>query len=215
MTYLELVNAVLSRMREDTLTTITTADDVVALIVMDLVNDAKRLVEDAHTWNSQRTEWNIVTVADTANYALTGSGNYAKIEYILSDNGQPLYENTLYNLKKKSAAASQTDKPQYYAVNGVDASNDVQLMFYPTPDAAYTYAVSGFQRQADLALDGDVLTVPAKPVLYYALALAARERGEVGGQSSAEIFAMANRYLSDAVAWDASLSTLDDIWTTV
>ena len=65
MTYLEIVNGVLSRMREDTITTLAGETDVVALIVKDFVNDAKRLVEDSHTWNSQRAEWAITTAAGT------------------------------------------------------------------------------------------------------------------------------------------------------
>jgi len=212
MTYLELVNGVLSRMREDTVTTLAGETDVVALIVKDFVNDAKRLVEDSHTWNSQRTEWNITTGVGTDSYPLTNSGNYAKIEYILQDTGEQLREATLYYIKKNNAGSN---KPSSYAINGVDANGDVRLTLHPTPDAAYNFTVTGFQRSADLVLDDDSLSVPAKPVLYYALAYAARERGEVGGQTAAEIFAMANRYLSDAIAWDASLSTLDDIWTTV
>ena len=215
MTYLELVNGVLSRMREDTITTLAGETDVVALIVKDFVNDAKRMVEDAHTWNSQRTEWTITTADGTADYPLTGSGNYAALEYIFKDTGEQLRERTLYTIKKKNAVAVQNGQPSEYAVNGVDANGDVRLTLHPTPDAAYSFTATGFQRSSDLVLDADVIDVPDKPVLYFALAYAARERGEVGGQTAAEIFAMANRYLSDAIAWDASLSTLDDIWTTV
>ena len=215
MTYLELVNGVLSRMREDTIGTLAGETDVVALIVKDFVNDAKRLVEDAHTWNSQRTEWDITTGVGTDTYPLTNSGNYAKIEYILKDTGEQLREASLYYIKKNNAVAAENNKPSHYAINGVDANGDVRLTLHPKPDDAYNFTVTGFQRSSDLVLDGDTLSVPAKPVLYYALAYAARERGEVGGQTAAEIFAMANRYLSDAIAWDASLSTLDDIWTTV
>ena len=59
------------------------------------------------------------------------------------------------------------------------------------------------------------MLVPGKPVVYTALAMAARERGEVGGQTAAELFALAGTYLSDAIAWDSSLNDLDNIWMTV
>ena len=75
--------------------------------------------------------------------------------------------------------------------------------------------MGGFKRQGELTEDGQHMLVPNKPVLYYALALAARERGEVGGQSSAELFSMANQFLSDAIAYDASNTELDNIWMTV
>jgi hypothetical protein len=45
--------------------------------------------------------------------------------------------------------------------------------------------------------------------------MAARERGEVGGQTATELFSLAGVYLSDAIAHDAALNDLDNIWTTV
>ena len=57
MTYLQLVNEVLKRLREDTVTNVVSNDDVVADMVVSLVNDAKRTVEDAHTWNVLNYEW--------------------------------------------------------------------------------------------------------------------------------------------------------------
>ena len=106
-------------------------------------------------------------------------------------------------------------KPTYYAVNGQDANKDVRIEVYPAPDAVYTLDVYGFKAQEDLANNDDVLLVPSKPVVYLALALAARERGEVGGQTASEIFGMAKSYLTDAIALDASLTELDNIWMTV
>ena len=41
------------------------------------------------------------------------------------------------------------------------------------------------------------------------------ERGEVGGQTAAEIFQMANQFLMDAIALDSSLTDLDNVWMTV
>ena len=56
---------------------------------------------------------------------------------------------------------------------------------------------------ADLSADGDALLVPSMPVTHLAIALLARERGETGGTSAPEYFAIADRYLSDAIALDA------------
>ena len=216
MTYLELVNEVLKRMREDTIDTVAGVDDVVAEMVTSLVNDAKRSVEDAHTWNALRYEWDIDTIADTSLYSLTSAGNYARIEYILSTYGQGLTEVPLQKIRMlKAQPNTVTQQPTYYAVNGLDASGDLRVEVFPKPDAVYPLNVYGFKRQADLVADDDVLLVPSKPVVYLALALAARERGEVGGQTAAEIFVMARGYLSDAIAWDASLNDLDNIWMTV
>lgn len=216
MTYLELVNGVLTRMREDTISTIAGNDDPVVVIVADLINDAKRTVEDAHTWNSLRYEWTFTEVDGQALYSLTGAGQYGKVDYIFGDDGSELTQQRLVDIKRKKAQGNGGNGGLYYAPNGKDANGDLQLELYPTPSASVvTYTVGGFLRQGDLTADNDEMLVPNKPVLYYALALAARERGEVGGQSSAEIFAMANQYLSDAIAYDASNNDLDNIWMTV
>jgi hypothetical protein len=216
VTYLQIVNEVLKRMREDTVTTTVANDDIVADMVTSLVNDAKRAVEDAHTWNALRYEWDISTIVDTPLYSLTSAGNYAKIEYILTTYGQGLTEVPLQKIRMlKAQPNTVTQQPTYYAVNGLDASGDVRIEVFPKPDAVYPLNVYGFKRQPDLSADDDVLLVPSKPVVYLALALAARERGEVGGQTAAELFGMAKNYLSDAIAWDASLNDLDNIWMTV
>ena len=60
------------------------------------------------------------------------------------------------------------------------------------------------RRQAELTNDSDDLLVPSKPVIHLAVALLARERGETGGTSTAEYFAIADKYLSDAIAIDAA-----------
>ena len=57
-----------------------------------------------------------------------------------------------------------------------------------------------------------IIDLPEQPILYYALALASRERGEVGGQSSIELFALSKQYLSDAISWDVSNSRGEYLW---
>ena len=211
MTYLQIVNKVLRLMREDTITSVLTTDDVVALLVTDFVNDAKRYVEDAHNWNSLRNTWTVNTINGTDTYALTNAGKYAKIESIYSDDYM-MQEVPLHKIRHDKQIGSETGEPIHWAVNGTDASNDVQLQFYPTPDAAYAITVYGYESQDDLVNDADVLSIPDQPVVYRALALALRERGEVGGQTAAEIFMVADQHLGDAIARDADMSKFDFVW---
>ncbi len=67
-------------------------------------------------------------------------------------------------------------------------------------------------RTADFTLDEDKLTIPSSPVVQIATALAARERGETGGTSAAELFSIADRTLSDAIAFDAAQHPEETIW---
>ena len=53
MTYLNLVNNVLRRLREDEVSSVT--DNTYSKMVGDFVNDAKKMVEDAWDWSALRT----------------------------------------------------------------------------------------------------------------------------------------------------------------
>ena len=216
MNYIDLVNEVLLRLREDTVDTVLGQEDAVVQLVISHVNDAKRIVEDAHTWNSQRHEWEITTVAGQDKYALEGSGNYARIEYIYGSDASQPREAKLADIKRRKAQGPANGPSIQYAANGVNDSGDVVLEFYPAPQQdGVVYSIGGHRRQADLSQNTDKLLVPSKPVIYYALAMSARERGEVGGQTAAEIFQLAKTYLSDAVALDANINDLDNIWMSV
>jgi len=53
------------------------------------------------------------------------------------------------------------------------------------------------------------------PVIHFAVALLARERGETGGTSTAEYFTIANKYLSDAIAIDAAKHPEEMVFRTI
>ena len=69
-------------------------------------------------------------------------------------------------------------------------------------------------RNVDLSADADTLAIPAQPVIHMAVALLSRERGETGGTSTAEYFALADKYLSDAIDLDAQKHPEETIFYT-
>ena len=68
MTYLELVNGVLSRLREPLTTSVLRREDPVVNLVKDFVNDAKRQVESANRWNATREAWIVKTELGQPSY---------------------------------------------------------------------------------------------------------------------------------------------------
>lgn len=48
------------------------------------------------------------------------------------------------------------------------------------------------------------MLIPTLPIIHLATAFAARERGETGGAAAAELFGIADKSLSDAIALDTS-----------
>lgn len=214
MTYLNLVNNILRRLREDEVTTVN--ETVYSKMVGDYVNDAKRMVEDAWDWSALRTTLTVTTSSGIFNYVLTGSQNKIKVLDALNDtsnwflkyNTQHWFNNVYLNQDPVSSS------PEYYTFNGVNSSGDTQIDLYPKPDGIYTLRFNCILRNSDLSSDEDNLLIPSQPVIHMAIALLARERGETGGTSAPEYFAIADKYLSDAIALDAVKHPEEVIWHT-
>ena len=71
MTYLELINGVLKRLRESTVTTAPEND--YSVLIGELVNDAKKQIELRHEWTALRTTLTFNTVPSTSQYTLTNA----------------------------------------------------------------------------------------------------------------------------------------------
>ena len=203
MTYLDLVNNVLRRLREDEVTTV--SSNTYSKMSGDFVNDAKKLVEAAWDWFALRTTLTVTTSADVFNYVLTGSQNKIKVLNALNDTSNLTleYQTQVYFDDQYLINTPASGAPQYYTFNGVNASGDTQIDVYPKPDGVYTLRFNCTLRNDDLTADTDNMLIPAQPVIHMAIALLARERGETGGTSAPEYFGIADRYLSDAIALDA------------
>ena len=211
MTYLELVNNVLTRLREPMITSVDKSEDAVVNIVKNLVNDAKRHVEMAHSWNATRKLWQFTTELGKTSYILEDTSGGCRITGVMV-NGNHIHQ---WDLSTLIHQTNKTGLSYRYAYDGTDNEGNISLRFDPVPDAGIVIHVLGHQVLADLKSDTDELRLPDQPVLYYALALAARERGEVGGQTAQELFSMASQYISDAIALDANLSPTEKTWAVV
>jgi hypothetical protein len=216
MTYLQMVNGVLTRLREDNVTTVDGNDDVVVLLVKDFINDAKRQVENAHTWTALATEWEFTTTPNDPSVVLTNTASSCIIDYIYDDNGVELNQaDRSYVRKQSKQAGSTTNTPRVFCIDGVGPNSDLKLKLFPTPKEAEDYTVYGFKGSDDLTADTDTCHIAPLAIIYMATAMAARERGEVGGQTPQELLLLAKEYLLSAVAQDATNSDLENIWTTV
>ena len=214
MTYLNLVNNVLRRLREDEVASV--SSNTYSKMAGDFVNDAKRMVEDAWDWSALRTTLTVTTSADIFNYVLTGSQNRIKVLNALNDtsNLHLQYQPQVWFDDKYLISEPVSGAPEYYTFNGVNSSGDTQIDIYPKPDGVYTLRFNCILRNDDLTSDTDELLIPSQPVIHMAIALLARERGETGGTSAPEYFGIADKYLSDAIALDAQKHPEETIWYT-
>ena len=215
MTYLELVNAVMRRLREDEVTTVDESD--YSKLIGDFINDAKRLVEDAWDWTALRASHTITTVSGTPTYTLTGFGTRGKVNQVLNetDNTVVRYESLKRIREQNLGTNDASGTVVYYTVDGVDSNGDIKLRLYQTPNAVKTLTVYGVKRPADLSSDSDDLLIPSSPVIQWAYAYALRERGETGGESGSEQAIFAQNDLATAISLDSQYHPEELIWETV
>jgi hypothetical protein len=200
MTYIELVNNVLRRLREPVVTNVN--DTPYASMLGVFVNDAKREVEDAHEWNSLSSTVTVNTVQGTYNYTLTGAGTRFRVIDVLNDSSdvEIRYAPTKWMNRQFLLANNQQGAPIFYNFNGVDSSDNTQVDVWPVPDAAYALRFNFIIPQADLVNNADRVLVPDHLVAMLAYAKAIAERGEDGGNLSSEAYALYKSALANAVA---------------
>ena len=204
MTYLEAINSVLRRLREDQAATVLESD--YSALIGDFINDAKRIVENSWNWSALRDTISVVTANGVSEYSLVGSGQEAVVKNVLNDSANKFmgletkdYFNNVYYLQDVVSGT-----PHVYTFIGVDSNDDLKVKVYPQPDGIYNLRFDVAKTQGLLEADATKINVPHNPIVQMAFAMALRERGETGGQSAAEQFAVASTALSDAIAIDAN-----------
>ena len=211
MTYLQLVNEVLQRLRESTVSSVSSS--AYSTLIGHFVNDAKRQVEDAWNWDVLGTTVTITTTPGTSNYTVTGSGRRQKDVSVNNTTNQNRVNNVPMKWIEDQQQLSQVQngQPVYYAWNGSDGT-DSKVELYPTPDGAYSLSFNLNVPQVNLSADGDIILVPSEPVIAGAFARALVERGEDGGLASGEAYGLFKSVLSDYISIEKERYVENDIW---
>lgn len=220
MTFVQLVNTVLKRLREATVTNVT--DNTYAVLIGEYVNEAKAEVEDAWNWKCLRTDVTFSTIASTNSYDLgsggVGSSSTNERSRLLYDdenlpqvydltNRTQLYEESLEETRENLAIGQLTNaKPAVFSQ--LRSRTGVALKMCPAPDGAYSMQASFVVPQADLSANTDVLLVPAEPVWKSAYAKALAERSAGLGDDYTKAQDAADRSLADYIARDAESGEL-------
>ena len=216
MTYLQLVNAVLRRLRESEVDTVQGVGNTntYARLVGDFVNESKSQVEAAWDWSPLRTTLTLTTSPNVFNYELNGTGNTFKVLDVWNDtsNIEMQYQTAHWFNNEFLMADPQRGIPAFYNFNGVSPDGDTLVDIYPIPDGAYTLRFNVVRRNLPLSADADELYIPTRPVILLATAMAIEERGEDGGQQSMNAYGAAKSALADEIALDAARHPEETIW---
>jgi hypothetical protein len=204
MTYLELVNDVLVRLRETTVSTV--SETSYSALIGKFVNDAKRQVEDAYAWNVLGTTITLSTTSGTYSYALTGAGQKFQVIDVInvtSNIGMKNIDFASMN-RKQNFSTPVSGIPYEFCFDGVDGNYDTKVTIYPRPDGVYSIPFSLAVPQATLSSDATIIAVPDVLVVQNAYARALVERGEDGGLSSSEAYQLYKSMLSDYIALEGT-----------
>ena len=218
MTFRGLINEVLIRLREDTISIDWSGDindstvSAYEKVIGALVNDAKRHVEQRHDWLNLRSTVDIATVDGTKNYNLSSGQEIKIMDAINNTTGMHLRQVGKTYINTVTYPSQDTGEPLYYGFNGSDASNNLKVDLSPVPTTAHTISFDIIKYQDDLAEAATVISVPERPVILGAWARAIAERGEDGGTQSSLMAQEANEALKQAIMLDSGNTRYETDW---
>jgi len=229
MTFLQLVNKVLVRLRENEIGTAALNSNPFYRSISAHVNDAKSLVEESWQWSALRgtdtvnvtnTTFADLPNSDDSSYILKGM--FSSTEYDPLTDLQPaltpMRPLTQYGVRQRYMGgdlAVPTGQPREYGIIGRSpTTGNMRVKLNPKVQSGTTFTLTmdRVAKQPELVAAADRLLVPSLPVFAYAVALASRERGEVGGLSTSELLVLADNYLSDAIAFDSANYGMELDW---
>jgi hypothetical protein len=204
MTYLQLINDVLVRLRE---TQVSSSNETAySTLIGRFVNDAKRQIEDAFSWNVLGQTVTITTTPGTYIYSLTGSGQKFQVMDALNTTANVGLQNISFVQMNRfqNLVPAISGIPEYYAFDGVDGNGDTKVVLYARPDNVYTIPFALTVPQAPLTSDNTLVLVSDALVVQNAYARALVERGEDGGLNSSEAYNLYRGMLADQIALEGT-----------
>ena len=222
MTYREIINQILIRLREETIPVDWTGDINDSTVITDyqkvvgsLVNDAKRNIEAYHDWLVLRDTKEIDTVIGQKNYGLEIGQEFKIIDVINQNTGRHLDQVSKVYINTVQYPSDSNGEPLYYAFNGTNSTNyttNLKVDLSPIPTEVHKISFDYVKNQDELKLSLEALKIPTQPVLLAAWARAISERGEDGGTQSSLMAVEADEALKNAIMIDSANTQFESDW---
>jgi hypothetical protein len=233
-TQLTMVNNILERLREDTVTSV--ADNVYAKLIARFINDAKADLEDInYEWSVYVTEIDVTILADdsTTNYTATGTNERSWLMRAYADDRVPAaYDITAsevgqlcdipYKIVKREQNLTNDPSrtqvyPRVFAVKSNATGSGFEFEIVDpvgSTDSARTWRTYWYVPQDDLALDGTdnstAILLPSRPIEMRAIFYALNERGEEMGEPGGVAEGRAKASLAAALENDMQVQKKSD-----
>jgi hypothetical protein len=209
LTFLQIVNRILERMRESTVAAYNTTD--YSTLISNMVNQVKAEIEAAWQWHALRNTFSVTCTDGVSHYALTDSGSNAKIiDGWNTTTGGKLAKGTNSKFNSRffgvGSASVAAGSPTEYLPAGLDANLDIAVDVWPVPTSSHldTLKFNVYVPQDDLAAGATVPLVPQNVLIEEVIARLLHEKGEEGAHQPmpGDTFIM-RELLASAIAADA------------
>lgn len=208
MTFVQTVNRVLRRLREDQVSNYDDTD--YSTLVSDLVNETITEMQGRCNWHSLIDRFTITTDGSSLVYALTSteseksrnSNDQLSIRHVFNDSDDyPLIKVPYGHITVAKLSTTPSNNLQWYREMGVDSSGNRQIELYPDV-ASKTVVVEAYNPHDDIAASATQILLPARVVFLGAYARAVEERGEDSGTPATSAWQLYRTALADAVVME-------------
>lgn len=213
MTFLQLVNKVLKKLRESQVGSVDEND--YSALISEFVNEAKHEVESSWNWATLRQAVQVDVLAGITSYN-TGVDTAAVLIRDVEDRRKAMafctnvgFSRQLFILPADYITKwrilnedTVTDTvPQHFSLEASGGTWVIQLLERPVSDLTFKFYFK--IPQDELEDDNDVLSVPFRPVVALATMLALNERGEELGEPGNIAEQRYKNYLANAISLEA------------
>ena len=212
-TKLQIINAVLPRMREGTVAT--SSSTVYAALVSSVLNSVKTQIEQAWAWKNLRDTYTVTVTPGTTSYAVTSSGEFARILDVWNEtSNREVSQGTFHSFNEHFFATDTvaTGDVSEYNVVGLDANYDVQIDTWPDVTGTNTLKVNLYLPAADPATDATVILVPNQILIEGMVSYLMAERGDDGGIAVQTQMELYKDMLAGAIAAEAAHDASEVDW---
>jgi len=181
-TKLQIINTVLTRMRENTVAT--SSSTTYANLVTSVLNSVKTQIESAWIWKALRDTYTVTVVPDITSYSLTSAGQLARILDVWNvTSRREVAQGSYHSFNERFFAHDTvaTGDVREYNIAGFDSNYDIQIDTWPNVTATNSLRVNVYKVLPDPATDDTVIIVPNQPLIEGMVAYLMAERGDDGG----------------------------------
>ena len=211
-TRLQIINQVLPRMREATVAT--SSSTVYAALVATVLNAVRTQIEQAWAWKDMRDTYTVTVTPGTTSYALTSSGQFAKILDVWNrTTNAEVEQGTFHGFNEKffgTTTVARGDVSEYNVV-GLNANYDLQIDTWPNVIGTNSLRVNLYLPQQD-PVDATVLLVPNQVLIEGMVWYLMAERGDDNGVAVQTQQALYANMLAGAISAEAGHDASEVDW---